>query len=172
MPGKTDSYQPGNQGGSQGGGHEPPTQESIDLLTRLLQEFERRSTNGGTELPEEVERDIAYATAALESIQSALALGESPIIISSPVTPSEGGVDGGTRIKIAGSHFLPGATVRLGDNPATEVLVVSLTEIQATTPRTTLPLNPDGVAVVDVVVDTLAGSARLKGGYTYRRPRP
>ncbi len=160
MPEKTDRYQPGNQGGPRDGGHELPSQESIDLLTRLLQEFERRSTNGVTDLPPEVERDIAIVAAAFASIESALALGESPITISG-VTPSRGTAGGGTRATIAGSHFLPGATVRFGNTAAKDVSVVSLTTIEATTP-------PGAAGTVDVVVDSLAGSARLARGYTYQ----
>jgi IPT/TIG domain len=142
-----------------------PTQESIDLLTRLLQEFERRSTPSGpsgTTLPPEVARDIAAVGAAFESLESALAFGPSPIDVSS-VTPSRGPASGGTRVTITGSHLLPGSTVLFGNVAATHVSVVSLTEIQATTP----PGSAGYAGHVDVVVNTLAGSAILARGFTY-----
>ncbi len=81
MAEKRDSYQLANQGGAQSAVQEVPSQQSVDLLIRLLQEFERRSSSTGTALPPDVERDIAAVSAAFASIESALALGESPIII-------------------------------------------------------------------------------------------
>ena len=160
MAEKRDSYQLANQGGAQGAVQEVPSQQSVDLLIRLLQEFERRSSSTGTALPPDVERDIAAVSAAFASIESALALGESPIVISS-VTPNRGPAAGGTRVTIAGSGLLQGATVRFGAAAAKDVSVISLTEIQATTP-------PGPTGSVDVVVDTLGGSASLARGYTYQ----
>ena len=43
MPEKKETYPGGIQAVHQTALQAPPTQESIDLLTRLLQEFERRS---------------------------------------------------------------------------------------------------------------------------------
>jgi hypothetical protein len=160
MPEKKDSYEPGNPGGPQSGGQKPPSQESIDLLTRLLQEFGRRPTSGLASLAPEVERDIADVAAVLESIEDGLALRNSPIRISG-VTPNGGSASGGERVRITGSHLLQGATVRFGNNAAKDVSVASLTEIDATTP-------PGSAGAVDVVVNTLAGSASLARGYTYR----
>ena len=105
-------------------------------------------------------RDLAAVGAAFESIESALALRASPIGVAS-VTPSRGTANGGTRVTIAGSHLLPGSTVFFGNTAATDVSFVSLTEIQATTP-------PGSAGSVDVVVNTLAGSASLARGYTYQ----
>jgi hypothetical protein len=158
MPEKRDSYQLANQAEQHSGVQEVPSQQSVDLLIRLLQDFERRSTPAGTALPPDVERDIAAVGAAFKSIESALALEESPIVVSS-VTPGKGAA--GTRVTITGSHLLPGATVRFAGAPAKDVSVVSLTEIQATTP-------PGPAGTVDVVVDTVAGSASLARGYTYQ----
>jgi hypothetical protein len=160
MPEKRDSYQLANQSASQGAVQEVPTQQSVDLLIRLLQEFERRQAPPDTRLPPEVQRDVDDVAAALESLESALALGESPIVISS-VTPARGPRSGGTKVTIAGSKLLQGATVRFGDAAATDVSVISPTEIQATTPA-------GSADVVDVVVNTLAGSASLARGYTYQ----
>ena len=160
MAEKRESYQFANQGGAYTGGQGLPSQESIELLTKLLQEFERRSSSSGTTLPPEVVRDIAAVGAAFESIESALALRASPIDVAS-VTPSRGTANGGTRVTIAGSHLLPGSTVFFGNTAATDVSFVSLTEIQATTP-------PGSAGYVDVVVNTLAGSASLARGFTYQ----
>jgi len=162
---KKDSYQPVYQGGAYGGGQGLPSQESINLLTRLLQEFERRSTPAVTTIPPEVERDIAIVTAAFDSIERALSLRESPIVIDS-VTPDRGSAAGGTRVTICGSHLLPGATVRFGNGLATDLTVVSFSEIQVTTPPR--PPGYGGDVQVDVVVNTLGGSATRARGYTYQ----
>jgi IPT/TIG domain len=159
-PEKNDNPTTGNQGGIQIVGPELPTQKSIDLLTMLLQELERRySTNNASNLPPEVERDIAVVGAAFDSIESALALAESPMVIST-IAPGSGPAGGGTNVTITGSHFLPGATVHFGNSAATNVTVVSLREIRATTPA-----GPVGPA--DVFINTLAGSA-ASGGFSYQ----
>jgi hypothetical protein len=77
MPEKRDSYQLANQAEQHSGVQEVPSQQSVDLLIRLLQDFERRSTPAGSALPPDVERDIAAVGAAFKSIESALALEES-----------------------------------------------------------------------------------------------
>jgi len=172
MPEKKDSYQPGTQhiaptphtsipvpGTYPVEGQKIPSQESIELLTKLLLEFKRHSQGGSTStVPPEVERDVAVVLAAFDSVKSALSLAESPIAVSA-VSPATGSDSGSTRTTILGSHFLPGATVRFGNGVATSVTVVSLTEIQATT--------PPGLGAVDVVVESLAGSGTLTRGYTY-----
>ena len=164
MADKRDTYQLANQSGPQGAVQEIPTQQSVDLLIRLLQEFERRSTQTGTNLPPDVERDIAAVGAAFDSLERALGLRESAIVVSS-VKPDRGPATGGTRVTIVGSQLLPGAAVRFGDAAAKDVSVVSLTEIQATAPASPLP---GSAGVVDVVVDTLGGSARKASAYTYQ----
>jgi hypothetical protein len=160
MPEKRDGYGPGSQGGSQEGGPRTPSQESIDLLTRLLQEFSRRSAGGPGGIAPEVQRDIADVVSALESIESALALRASPVTVSG-VLPRSGPASGGTRVTITGTDLLQGATVHFGGHAATDVLVASQTEIRATTPR-------GSAGTVDVVVNTPAGAARLAGGFTYQ----
>lgn len=136
-----------------------PSQQSIDLLTRLLQEFERRSSSGST-VPPEVERDVAFVNAAFESVKSALALAERPILVGD-VVPGGGPMSGGTVVKITGSHFLAGAKVRFGKDEARDVVHVSLNEIRATTPAVLAP------GTVDVFVDSLAGSARRSDAFTF-----
>ena len=71
-----------------------------------------------------------------------------PSIIS--ISPNAGPLAGGTWIKITGTNFATGATVDVGGNPATDVIVVSETEITAKTPVGTAGAkdvsvtNPDG----------------------------
>jgi hypothetical protein len=166
-PEKKESYQTPAQSGSPYGGHELPSQESIDLLTRLLLELKRGATSNGNNLPPEVERDIAAVGAAFESIKSALELGERPVEVDS-VTPPRGPATGGTKVTIIGSHLLPGSTVRFGNVDAQDVSFVSQTEIRATAPPLTPPATP---GPVDVVVTTFGGSATLPAGYIYQ-PSP
>lgn len=136
-----------------------PSQQSIDLLTRLLQEFERRSESSPT-VPPDVARDVAFVNAAFDSVKSALALADRPIVVNG-VVPGGGPKAGGTVVTITGSHFLEGAKVRFGTDEAVNVIHDSLTQIRATSPRVLTS------GTVDVFVDSLAGSARLTGGFTY-----
>jgi hypothetical protein len=165
MPEKRESYQSGGSGAHQAGTLELPSQESIDLLTRLLQEFGRQSEDVSRTLPQEVERDIAIVTATFEviehllSLKHLISLNQSPMSIST-VTPNTGPVAGGDNVTIIGSHFVPGATVRFGNNIASDIEVVSLTEIRARTP-------PGSAGAVDIVIDSFVGSVTRGGGYTY-----
>ncbi|MEX2230384.1 MAG: IPT/TIG domain-containing protein [Dehalococcoidia bacterium] len=85
--------------------------------------------------------------------------GDIPTITS--VTPASGSASGGTAITIAGSGFVPGATVRVGGAVADGTAVISSTQIVATTPAGTagntslIVTNPDGVSAV------------AAGGFTY-----
>jgi hypothetical protein len=153
---KKETNQPGSPGGLPTALYDVPSQESIDVLIRLLREFDRRSREGAI-LPPEIEQDIAVVAAAFKSIQNALALRDSPLRISG-LSPLAGAA--GTRVTITGSNFLTGSTVRFAGRDATDVEVVSLTEIQATAPS-----GPSGA--VDVVVNTLAGSVARVKGFTY-----
>lgn len=76
------------------------------------------------------------------------------------VAPAEGLADLAMTVRIVGTGFRPGATVRL-DDAATNVNVVSSALIIATT-----PIHAAGT--VDVVVTNATGeSSRLTAGYTY-----
>ena len=77
------------------------------------------------------------------------------------ISPSSGPTDGGTPVNITGTGFLAGATVSLGETPATGVTVVSGTSITATTPA-----HAAG-AVNVVVTNTEEQSGTLTSGYTY-----
>ncbi len=80
------------------------------------------------------------------------------------VIPGSGTTAGGTSVTITGSHFQPGSSVSFGANPASNVVVVSSTQITATTPA--------GVAgAVSVGVTGPDGtSAALPSAYTYIAP--
>jgi hypothetical protein len=155
---KKEAYQPGPPSGLATIPYDLPSQESIDILTRLLREFDRRSSNG-LDLPPEVVRDIADVAAAFRAIQNALALKDSPLRISG-ISPLTGAA--GARVTITGGNFLRNSTVRFGDKDAA-VEVVSLTEIVATA--------PSGLSgTVSVVVNTLAGSIVRANAFTYPAP--
>ncbi len=75
-----------------------------------------------------------------------------PSIVS--VSPNFGSIAGGLPVTITGSHFQPGPAVSFGSNSATNVVVVSSTQITVTTPAGTAagPVNimvsqPDGTVV-------------------------
>src|SRR5215831_4554252 len=77
------------------------------------------------------------------------------------VSPSSGPAAGGTAITINGTNFASGATVTLGGTAATNVVVVSASQITATTAA-------HAAGVVNVVVTNSDGqSATLTNGYTY-----
>ena len=159
MPEKKDNYPPGTQGGQEGRTN-VPTQESIDLLTRLLQAFNQRAIVTTTTSPE-VERDVAFVVAAFRAIHETLALRPSPIRVASLDTTT-GPIAGGTSVVITGEGLLPGSSVRFGNNAATEVTHVSISQMRAVTPAA------GSAGPVDVVVLTVAGPARLHNGFTYQ----
>lgn len=82
------------------------------------------------------------------------------------VMPSSGPTTGGTEIIISGSGFVEGATVRLGQLMAPQVIVASDTAIMAIT-----PVQAEGT--VDVVVTNPDGqSGTLAGGFTFMAEHP
>jgi len=76
-----------------------------------------------------------------------------PPLITTAVSPSNGPTAGGTEITITGENFVDGATVTIGGQAATDVVVASVTEITAKTPAGTagsadvVIRNPDGQSV-------------------------
>ncbi len=82
------------------------------------------------------------------------------------ITPSSGGVAGGEFLQIAGTGFLPGATVMIGGAYAYNLNVPSSTSITAYAPAhavgvaTVLVMNPDGQTV------------SVSGDYTYKLDAP
>jgi hypothetical protein len=81
----------------------------------------------------------------------------------SSVSPSSGTTAGGTAVTITGTNFAAGATVAFGSNAATNVVVVSGTQITATTPA-----HAAGAVTVTVTVNGQAGN--LANGFTYTGP--
>lgn len=79
----------------------------------------------------------------------------------SAVSPGSGPATGGTAIAITGTDFLSGATVTVGGASATNVVVVSVTEITAITPAGTA-----GAAAV-VVTNTDGGTFSDAAGFSY-----
>ena len=86
-----------------------------------------------------------------------------PVPTVTSVSPGGGPIAGGTPVTITGTNFAAGATVMFGSNSATNVVVVSATQIAATTPA-----GSAGAVTVTVTVNGQAGS--LTNGYTYDVP--
>jgi len=80
------------------------------------------------------------------------------------VTPNTGSTAGGTNVTIIGGGFTAGSNVFFDGKPASNVTVVSDTEITATTP-------PGSAGAVDVVVTNPNSSpAQLSDGFNYVAP--
>lgn len=77
------------------------------------------------------------------------------------VSPAAGPMSGGTLVTIAGQGFAAGAIVTIGGVPATNVTVLSPTQILASTPASTV----SGPATVVVTVNNYGNA--LSGGFTY-----
>jgi len=78
----------------------------------------------------------------------------------SGVSPNSGSTAGGTAVTITGTNFAAGATVTFGGTAATNVVVVSGTQITATTPA-----HAAGAVTVTVTANGQSGS--LTNGFTY-----
>lgn len=85
------------------------------------------------------------------------------------VTPSSGPTSGGTAVTITGTNFQSGATVTFGASAATNVVVVSATQITAKTPLG--PANEQVGMPVNVSVTNPDGTNATKSGaFTYTVP--
>jgi len=87
------------------------------------------------------------------------------------IAPTVSSTSGGTVITITGTHFLSGAAVQFGPNPATSVTFVNSTTIKATTPASTLNNSGSNEGTVSVFVtnpDNQYGT--LSQGLTYHLP--
>ena len=106
--------------------------------------------------------DVSVTTAGgTASLPAAFTYIPAPTLTS--VAPTQGPVAGGTAITLTGTNFIAGATVTVGANPATAVVVVNATTITCTTPA-----GPVGPA--DVSVTTAGGTASLPAAFTYNPP--
>jgi hypothetical protein len=92
-----------------------------------------------------------------------------PTINSNGVSPVQGPVAGGTTVTITGSGFGvgdPATTVKFGGASASNVVVVSPTEITAVTPHS--PLPGDGTGAVNVTLsDSGGGPVTAAQQFTY-----
>ena len=80
----------------------------------------------------------------------------------SNVSPNSGPAAGGTTVTITGTNFAAGATVTLGTTAATNVVIVSGTQITATTPA-------HAAGAVTVTVTNPGGQGgSLSNGFTYQ----
>src|ERR1700732_3252462 len=85
-----------------------------------------------------------------------------PPVIS--VSPNNAPAAGGTAVTITGTNFAAGATVTFGGAAATNVVVVSGTQITATTPA------GSASAVTVTVTNSNGQSGNLANGFTYLVP--
>ena len=86
-----------------------------------------------------------------------------PVLTS--VSPNTGSTRGGTRVTLTGKNFVSAAKVTFGGAAATSVVVVSATQIIASTP----PHKPGGVNVV--VTNPGGQSGTLASAFTYHKPK-
>ncbi|HEX8151471.1 MAG TPA: IPT/TIG domain-containing protein, partial [Thermoanaerobaculia bacterium] len=84
-----------------------------------------------------------------------------PTVTIGSIAPGTGSSLGGTAVTLTGTGFAAGATVSFGGSAATNVVVVSATQITAKTPA-----HAAG-AVNVTVTNTNASTATLTNGYTY-----
>lgn len=87
----------------------------------------------------------------------------SPILLPtvSGISPNNGSPAGGTVVTITGSNFIGTPTVNFGNSIATNIIVVSTTELLAT--------SPAGMGTVDITVTTQQGTSSIspKDQFTY-----
>lgn len=88
-----------------------------------------------------------------------------PMLDIAGVEPKLGPCEGGTLIRIEGSGFTPGAEVRVGPMPASEVKLVSDSILEARTP-------PGSPGLADVVVISEGSEARLPNGFLFTVKAP
>lgn len=80
------------------------------------------------------------------------------------IVPATGGLEGGSLVTLTGTGFAQGATITIGGNAATSVVIVS--DVLA---RAVAPAHAAG-AVDVVLTNDDAQAATLAGGYTYVAP--
>jgi IPT/TIG domain len=153
MPEKKDSYPATASEPKQ----EATNQQVVQVLLDLLKEAQQRTSSATTvELDPDVERDVAFGNAMFALIEGGLKM--QTVFALTSISPTEGIPKTGGNVTITGTNCVPPATVTFDDaaakRPATDVKVLSATEIQATAPSV-----GSGVAAVTVVVTTPGGTA-------------
>jgi lysophospholipase L1-like esterase len=83
----------------------------------------------------------------------------------SAISPNLGSTAGGTSITIQGAFFAPGATVRIGGSPATDITVPDANTITARTPA-------HAAGLVEVAVTSGGLTTALANAFTYLPPVP
>jgi hypothetical protein len=146
-----------------GHGTEAATQQAVELLLSILEQVQKAASAPPftTTQDEEAKRNASFAAAAFSIVDRALAFLPAGVTFDA-ISPSSGPAGGGTQVKISGSNFIPGATLSFGDLAATNVTVVSTTEIEAKTPAS------NATGAVDVTVTSFGGETRRTGAYTYK----
>lgn len=89
--------------------------------------------------------------------------GPSPIIVDA-VTPPDGPLFGGERVRVDGDFFTPESRLFFGDNEADQVLFLNSTSLTGRVPQGLTP------GPVRVCVENELGRGCLAGGYTYFSP--
>jgi hypothetical protein len=118
----------------------------------------RATTPAGTAGARTVQVTVGGQSA---SLANAFTYAGAPTLTS--VSPTSGSTAGGTVITLTGTNFASGATVSVGGAGATNVQVLSATQVRATTPA--------GTAGARTVQITVGGqSASLTNAFTYTAP--
>ena len=102
------------------------------------------------------------ATSGTATASYSLTIAPAPPVLTS-ITPSSGPIEGNTNITITGKNLTGVSSLTVGGVAATAVVVISDTQITASTPA-----NPAGIA--DIAVTTPGGSAVLPAAFTYIAP--
>jgi hypothetical protein len=103
---------------------------------------------------------VSYANGVASTGGSSFTYVAPPVVTS--ISPAEGSTGGGTAVKIKGSGFLKGSSVKIGA-AATSVVVVSETEITAKT-------GAEAAGKHEVVVTDEIGSSAGGPSFTYATP--
>jgi cellulose synthase/poly-beta-1,6-N-acetylglucosamine synthase-like glycosyltransferase len=106
--------------------------------------------------------DLPLAVSASAALPDHVALAAAVV---TDLSPGSGGVAGGTRVRISGNHFADAIRVRFGGVPGSDLVVVSDSAVEVTTPA-----RRSGT--VNVQVDTVAGrgEASPDGQFKYLDP--
>jgi hypothetical protein len=101
---------------------------------------------------------VSYASGVASTAGPSFTYVAPPTVAS--VTPAEGSTAGGTAIKIKGTGFVAGATVKIGEEEATGVTIVSETEVTAKT-------GPGAAGKDEVIVTDEKGTSSSGASFTY-----
>ena len=104
---------------------------------------------------------ITNTDAQLDTLVGGYTYTAAPAPTVSSITPTSGFTGGGASVVIAGTNFFVGATVTIGGNSATSVVVDSVIQITCNIPAGTIGAKDVVVTNTDSQLDTLAG------GFTY-----